>query len=155
MSYVCVIYELLILLQICSKSPFFIRRYEKSNEIDCIVVKILTSVICASLAAIFATKNSTSKLRCHHRLYYVLGEPKLSDMLQPKYSYQRNTCRRQLYYTNERKECLLTQIQKKVVSFQMTWLLYRTLFHLSAPFLKIFKFFSQKKTTQIYWIVPS
>ena len=49
-------------------------------------------------------------------MFYVLGEHKLSDMPQPKYSYQRNTCRGALYYTNERKECLMTQIQKKVMS---------------------------------------
>lgn len=49
-------------------------------------------------------------------MFYVLGESTLSDMPQPKYSYQRNTCCRQLHYTNERKECLLTQTQKKVMS---------------------------------------
>ena len=116
MSYVCVIYELLILLHIDSKSPFLSEDEKKATKLIASVVEILTSVICASLAAIFATKNSTSKLRCHHRLYYVLGEPKLSDMPQPKYSYQRNTCRRQLYYTNERKECLLTQTKESGVS---------------------------------------
>lgn len=66
----------------------------------------------------------------------------LSDMPQPKYSYQRNTCRSHLYYTNERKECLMTQITKeRWCQYQLTSLLYRTLFHLSALFLKIFKIF--------------
>lgn len=87
-------------------------------------------------------------------MFYVLGELMLSDMPQPKYSYQRNTCRSHLYYTNERKECLMTQITKeRWCQYQLTSLLYRTLFHLSALFLKILKIFSKKKTTRKIWIV--
>ena len=76
---------------------------KKATELIASVVKILTSVICASLAAIFATKNSTSKLRCHHRLYYVFGEPKLSAMPRSKCSCQRIAYRSHAnYITTER-----------------------------------------------------
>ena len=63
MSYVCVIYELFILLHIDSKSPFLSEDEKKATKLIASVVKILTSVICTSLAAIFATKqNSTSEV---------------------------------------------------------------------------------------------
>ena len=102
MSYVCVSYELLILLRMNFKSPFLSEDKKKATELIASVVKILTSVICASLAAIFATKNSTSKLRCHHRLYYVFGEPKLSAIPRSKCSCQRNTCRSHLIYKRKK-----------------------------------------------------
>ena len=90
-------------------------------------------------------KNSTSKLRCNYRLYYVFGEPKLSDMPQPKHSYQRNTCCRQLYYTNERKECLLTQTKESGVS--SNWHPYYTVhfFICQRFFWKFLKFFHRKR----------
>ena len=59
MSYVCVIYELLILLHIDSKSPFLSEDEKKATKLIASVVEILTSVICASLAAIFATKKQS------------------------------------------------------------------------------------------------
>ena len=63
MSYVCVIYELFILLHIDSKSPFLSEDEKKATKLIALVVKILTSVICTSLVAIFATnKNSTSEV---------------------------------------------------------------------------------------------
>ena len=58
MSYVCVIYELFILLHIDSKSPFLSEYEKKATKLIASVVEILTSAICASLAAILATKKA-------------------------------------------------------------------------------------------------
>ena len=63
MSYVCVIYELLILLHIDSKSPFLSEDEKKATKLIASVVKILTSVICTSLAAIFATKQKAVRFQ--------------------------------------------------------------------------------------------
>lgn len=52
----------------------------------------------------------------------------------------------QYTYTNERKECLLTQITKeRWCQYQLTSLLYRTLFRLSALFSKFSKNFFKEK----------
>lgn len=58
MSYVCVIYELFILLHIDSKSPFLSEDKKKATKLLAWLVENFTSDICASLAAIFATKKA-------------------------------------------------------------------------------------------------
>ena len=58
MSYVCVIYELLILLHIDSKSPFLSEDEKKATKLIASVVENFSSDICASLAAILATKKA-------------------------------------------------------------------------------------------------
>ena len=55
----------------------------------------------------------------------------------------------QYTYTNERKECLLTQITKeRWCQYQLTSLLYRTLFRLSALFSKFSK--NKKRTSCVF-----
>ena len=63
----------------------------------------------------------------------------------------------QYTYTNERKECLLTQTTKeRWCQYQLTSLLYRTFFRLSALFFKIFKkFFQRKRQPEIHQIAFS
>ena len=59
-------------------------------------------------------------------------------------------------YTNERKGCLLTQTKERWCQYQLTSLLYRTLFRLSALFSKFLKnFFQRKRQPEIHQIAFS
>lgn len=89
-------------------------------------------------------------------MFYVCEGQIPSAMPRSKCSCQRIAYRSHLIYTNERKDCLLTtQLQKKEwCQHQLTNLLYRTLFRLSAPFLKIFKFFHRKRQPRFTELSP-
>ena len=143
MSYVCVIYELLILLRMNFKSPFLSEDKKKATELIASVVKILTSVICTSLAAIFATKqNSTSEVEMLLNIFYVCGELTLTAMSGSKYSYQRNTysCSSSIYLYKRKKGVSddTNYKRKNGCQYQLTNLLYRVFFYLSALFLNFF-----------------
>jgi len=87
--------------------------------------------------------------------FYVLGELMLSDMLRSKHSYQRNTYTQSSYIiqTKERSVYWHKLQKKEWCQYQLTSLLYRTLFRLSALFLKFLKkFFHRKRQPEIHQI---